>query len=231
MGRSSRKRQPPPGFREYAPTPATPPANGPAAAYAFNEGTGSTTADASGNGFTGTLTNGALWTTGKNGNAVSFDGVDDKVSLPATLDIAALPFSLEAWVRPANRSSWHVIFSKRSSYSAAGMRFDVGLQASDGRVYVTTYRSEVTFTYAPPLNTWTHLAVVADSTGTRLYVNGALQQTLATITLGTGSSAAVNIGRTGDNSDPFAGMIDDLRLYKRALSQAEIQSDMNTGVF
>ena len=214
-----------------AATPATPPANGPAAAYAFNEGTGSTTADASGNGFTGTLTNGALWTTGKNGNAVSFDGVDDKVSLPATLDIAALPFSLEAWVRPANRSSWHVIFSKRSSYSAAGMRFDVGLQASDGRVYVTTYRSEVTFTYAPPLNTWTHLAVVADSTGTRLYVNGALQQTLATITLGTGSSAAVNIGRTGDNSDPFAGMIDDLRLYKRALSLAEIQSDMNTGVF
>jgi len=62
-------------------------------------------------------------------------------------------------------------------------------------------------------------------------LNGALQQTLASITLRTGSSAAVNIGRAGDNSDPFAGMIDDLRLYKRALSLAEIQSDMNTGVF
>ena len=54
--------------------------------------------------------------------------------------------------------------------------------------------------------------------------------TLGVITLGTGASALVNIGRTGDNADPFAGLIDDLRLYKRALSQAEIQNDMNSPV-
>ncbi len=75
-----------------------------------------------------------------------------------------------------------------------------------------------------------HLAVVADSTGSRLYVNGVLHQTLGVITLGTGASALVNIGRTGDNADPFAGLIDDLRLYKRALSQSEIQNDMNSPV-
>src|SRR6267142_1660071 len=50
------------------------------------------------------------------------------------------------------------------------------------------------------------------------------------ITLGTGASALVNIGRTGDNSDPFAGLIDDLRLYKRALSQSDIQSDRHSPV-
>ena len=93
-----------------------------------------TTADGSGNGLTGTLTNGPVWTAGKNGNALSFDGVDDKVSLPSTLDISALPLTLEAWVRPANFSNWHVIFSKRTSYSARWMRIDVGLQTSDGRV-------------------------------------------------------------------------------------------------
>jgi len=220
------------GYSNVATTPTltTPPANGPAAAYAFNEGTGTTTADASGNGLTGTLINGPVWIAGKNGNALSFDGVNDKVSLASTLDIAVLPLTLEAWVLPANRSNWHVIFSKRSSYSASGMRFDVGLQTSSGRVYMTTFRSTVTFTYAPPLNTWTHLAVVADSTGTRLYVDGVLQQTLGVITLGTGSGAAVNIGRTGDNSDAFAGGIDDLRFYKRVLSPAEIQTDMNTPV-
>ncbi|HYR91037.1 MAG TPA: fibronectin type III domain-containing protein [Terriglobia bacterium] len=213
-----------------ATTQITPPANAPAAAYGFNEGTGLTTIDASGSGWAGTLTNGPLWTTGKNGNAISFDGVDDKVSLPSTLDISALPVTLEAWVRPANFSNWRVIFSKRNSYSASGMRIDVGLQMTDGKVFITTFRSTVTFTYAPPLNTWTHLAVVADSTGSKLYVNGILQQTLGVITLGSGSSAAVNIGRTGDNADPFAGLIDDLRLYKRALSQSEIQSDMNSPV-
>src|SRR5207253_2431555 len=94
-----------------ATTQNPPPASAPAAAYGFNEGTGLTSADGSGNGLTGTLTNGPVWTAGKNGNALSFDGVDDKVSLPSTLDISALPLTLEAWVRPANFSNWHVIFS------------------------------------------------------------------------------------------------------------------------
>ena len=110
------------------------------------------------------------------------------------------------------------------------MRFDVGLWQSNGRVYVTTSQSTVISTYAPPLNAWTHLAVVADSTSTRLYVNGVLQQTLGTITLGTAANAAVNVGLTGDNDDAFLGAIDDLRVYRRALSVAEIQADMNTPV-
>ena len=51
------------------------------AAYAFDEGTGTTTADATGTGHTGTLT-GATWTAaGKNGNALSFDGVNDWVTV------------------------------------------------------------------------------------------------------------------------------------------------------
>jgi fibronectin type 3 domain-containing protein len=203
---------------------------GPAIAYAFNEGTGTTTSDASGNGVAGTLTNGPTWIAGKYGTAVSFDGNDDKVALPSSFDVSALPFTLEAWIRPTNFNSWHAIFSKRTSYSAAGMRFDVGLVTGTGQVYVTTFRSTATFSYSPPLNAWTHIAVVASSSGTSLYVNGALQQTSSTLTLGTGATAAVNIGRTGDNDDPFAGGIDDLRLYKRALTLVEIQNDMNTAL-
>ncbi len=53
---------------------AAPPA---IAAYAFNEGSGTTAADASGNGLTGTLTNGATWGTGRNAGAVLLDGVND----------------------------------------------------------------------------------------------------------------------------------------------------------
>ena len=56
----------------------------------FNEGVNTTTADASGNLNTGTLTNGPVWTTqGKYGNAITFDGVNDFVSVPdsATVDL------------------------------------------------------------------------------------------------------------------------------------------------
>src|SRR5207249_335048 len=63
-----------------------------------------------------------------------------------------------------------------------------------------------------------------------LYVNGVLQETQAVVTLGTGATAPVSIGRAGDGDDPFAGMIDDLRLYGRGLTPTEIQTDMNTPV-
>src|SRR6266850_3316077 len=205
-------------------------APGEVAAFGFSEGTGSTTVDSSGNGFNGTLANGTLWTAGKNGNGLSFDGLNDKVVLPATLDIAALPFTLEAWVNPSSFADWGAFFSKRDAYSSSQMRFDVGLAISSGRVYVSTFNSIITFAYAPPLNTWTHLSVEADSTGTTLYVNGVLSQTLAAVTLGTGSTAAVAIGSSADDDDHFAGVMDDLRLYNRALSQTEIQTDMSTAV-
>jgi len=212
-------------------TQATPPpVTGLIAAYGFNEGTGLTTGDASGNGFIGTLVNGPVWTTGKNGNALSFDGTNDKVSLPSTLDVSALPFTLEAWIRPTSFGQYRVIFSKRSTPSASGMRFDVGLVQSSGRVYINTITQNFFFAYVPPLNTWTHIAVVAQSTGTALYANGVLQETRGALTLGTSATAPVNIGRTGDNDDPFAGIIDDVRLYNRALTQVEIQTDMNTPV-
>ena len=106
----------------------------------------------------------------------------------------------------------------------------VGLAISTGRVYVSTFNSIITFAYGPPLDTWTHLSVEADSTGTTLYVNGVLSQTLAAVTLGTGSTAAVAIGSSADDDDHFAGVIDDLHLYSRALSQTEVQTDMSTPV-
>jgi len=96
--------------------------------------------DSSGNGFNGTLANGTLWTAGKNGNGLSFDGLNDKVVLPATLDIAALPFTLEAWVNPSSFADWGAFFSKRDAYSSSQMRFDVGLAISSGRVYVSTFQ-------------------------------------------------------------------------------------------
>src|SRR5262245_51974823 len=57
-------------------------ATGPVAAYSFNASSGTTLTDDSGNGNTGVLTNGPTWVAGKNGNAISFDGTNDYVSIP-----------------------------------------------------------------------------------------------------------------------------------------------------
>ena len=87
---------------------------------------------------------------------------------------------------------------------------------------------------AIPLNTWTHLATTYDGANMRFYVNGVLVGT----TPGTGTINAANgalrIG--GNNSAPlgqgefFKGLIDEVRIYNRALSSAEITADMTTPV-
>src|ERR1044072_2486799 len=71
------------------------------ASYSFDAGSGSTLVDNSGRGNTGAIS-GASWTTGKNGGALSFDGVNDSVRIndSAALDLTT-GMTLEAWVRPA----------------------------------------------------------------------------------------------------------------------------------
>ena len=71
--------------------------------WKFDEGAGTTTADSSGNGNTGILTNGPLWTAGRLGKALFFDGIDDTVTVLDSnyLDLSG-SFTLSAWVNPAS---------------------------------------------------------------------------------------------------------------------------------
>ena len=70
--------------------------------WKFDEGTGTTAADSSANGNTGTLTNGPSWAAGIAGNALYFDGIDDNVTVmdSNSLDLSN-SFTLSAWVNPA----------------------------------------------------------------------------------------------------------------------------------
>ena len=72
------------------------------AAYGFDEGSGVSVADASGNGLTGTVANGSWSAAGKFGKALSFNGTSSRVTVPdaAALDLTT-GMTLEAWVNPA----------------------------------------------------------------------------------------------------------------------------------
>ncbi len=86
------------------------------AAYSFNGGSGSTLADSSGRGNAGTIS-GPSWTTaGKNGGALTFDGVNDLVTVAdtASLDLTT-GMTLEAWVRPTASTSWRTVVTKEQS--------------------------------------------------------------------------------------------------------------------
>ncbi|MFH1430970.1 MAG: hypothetical protein ABIG37_00690, partial [Nanoarchaeota archaeon] len=71
--------------------------------YNFDEGTGTTASDSSGNGNTGTLVNNPIWVNGVKGKALKFDGVDDKVILDdgSEWDLGAYytNFTISNWVK------------------------------------------------------------------------------------------------------------------------------------
>ena len=87
--------------------------------------------------------------------------------------------------------------------------------------------------YAPaalPVNTWTHLAASYDGAQIRFYVNGT--QVAAAAATGTyeQNTNPLWIGGNAVYGEHFQGRIDDLRIYNRALTATEIQTDMNTPV-
>ena len=222
----------------YRQTTATPPV----AAYAFGEGSGTTTADASGNGLSGTLS-GTTWTAaGKYGNALSFNGTSSFVDLgnPAALRLTG-SMTWSAWVfatgTPADDGQ--IVAKSTGGGGTGGWQFktspDTGPHtfaiavSGDGNTNAQRYSTTVR-----QLNTWYFVAGVYDAANKKLdiYVNGVLDDGVLRGTIPASQfdpATNVNIGRRSGGFY-FRGTIDELRIYNRALSASEIQADMATPV-
>jgi glucose/arabinose dehydrogenase/chitodextrinase len=201
------------------------------AAYSFNEGSGPSVADASGNGNTGTI-NGATWTAGKYGGALSFDGTNDVVVInhSSSLGLTA-GMTLEAWVLPsAAQGGWRALIQKEvDAYFLHASGGGGALQPTGGGTFggsVDYFAAPVTLT----VNTWTHVALTWNGSIMRLYINGAEAANHARSGAMQNTGAPLRIGGNAPYGEFFLGRIDEVRVYNRALSAAEIQSDMNTPI-
>src|SRR5262245_36354128 len=212
---------------------------GVAAGYAFNEASGTTTADASGHGIVGTLVNGPTFTVGKYGNAVTLDGANDYVNLgnPTALRLTG-SMTISAWVYasafPADDAA---IVSKRTS-GESGFQLDITKDTGPRTIgfKLTNSSGGMMFRYGATtlqLNTWYHVAGVYNASSQTLdvYLNGELDngQLLGTVTSSQQNSTAnVNIGRRAGSGFLFTGRIDDVRIADHALTKDQIQTDMVT---
>ena len=200
------------------------------AAYSFNAGSGSSVVDDSGSNNAGTVS-GATWSSaGKYGHALLFDGVNDLVTIPSSSSIDLKGrMTLEAWVQPnALGSTWRsVLVKERPNSLNYALYAHTGGGGPSGRVYV---RSRDRYSPGGPIaaNAWSHLAATYDGSALRLYVNGVVVTSLAVSGPIARSTNPLRIGGNSIWGEWFSGLIDEVRIYNRALTAAEIRSDMTT---
>jgi hypothetical protein len=198
--------------------------------YRFDETSGTSAADATGNGRTATLAGGANWTTGRTGNAVNLSGSGAYVSLPAGILAGATSFTVATWVRRDAAQAWARVFDFGSG-TGTNM-FLTGQSGSGGvlRYAITTggagAEQRINAPSALPTGAWTHVAVTQTGNLGVLYVNGAEVARNTALTVrpsGLGATTQNWIGRSQYSGDPtLDGAVDGLRVYARALSAAEV---------
>jgi len=208
------------------------------ATYSFDEGSGLSANDGSGNAHTGVIS-GATWTiAGKYGSALSFNGTNSWVTVADANDLdLTTGLTLEAWVFPtaaATATTWrNVLIKERSGGEIYNLYADTDTHVPAAYVVRSANPGTpvgVNGVAQVPLNTWTHLAMTYDTATVRLYVNGTLVRSSATTGALLTSTGALRIGGNSVWGEFFQGMIDEVRVYNRALTQAEIQTDMATPV-
>lgn len=191
--------------------------------------------DASGNGNNGTIS-GAVLTADRNGNASNaYDTMAGYIEVPdaASLDVA--DFTVTAWLRGDDFShSFGVLVGKDYLTS-----FAIGIDSGGSTVcpapagvhrYMTVYIGNVGHYFATPdftCNTWYHVAVTYNNaTGvSELFVNAVSQGTITFASGGNNpNSSPMGVGKDGSHSDSFHGAIDEVRIYNRVLSAAEVQA-------
>jgi DNA-binding beta-propeller fold protein YncE len=205
--------------------------NGLVAAYSFDEGEGEAVHDATGD-HDGTI-EGAEWVGGKFGDALRFKAEDeDSVTIPASdeLDLTSA-FTLEAWVRPST-ATWQPVVVKEAPSSLAYGLYAAGnteLKPKGTILDESSGESEAEAEEAIAADDWSHLALASDGEDLRLYVNGELVDTVPARSARL-SEGDLRIGGHDAWNHWFDGLIDEVRIYNRALGAEEISADRDSAI-
>jgi hypothetical protein len=204
-----------------------PPPAGLVAAYGFEEPTGTTATDSAGTN-TGTINGATRTTSGKNGSALTFNGTTNTVTIPDAnpLDLTT-GMTLEAWVKPTASANWRTILLKEQPGDLVyGLYASQGAGEIGGHIFTTSDLWTNT-TSALPLNAWSHVSATYDGTTLRLYLNGSQVATRAIAGPIKTSTGVLRIGGNAIWGEYFVGTIDDVRVYNRALTAAEVVADQS----
>lgn len=186
----------------------------------LDETSGTTAVDISGQSNNGTLYNGPVWTTGAIGGGLRLDGTNDYLSRSSVQGLPSgnTPHTVAGWIKvnalPSNRA-WIALLGSAGTGSHHWL-----INSSGGTAFGAWAGGQVSPSL--PVGVWKHVAITFDGVTLTGYVDGvAFNSKPATFNLQGGNP--LSIGKmilSGENY--FNGVVDDMRVYDRALDAAEV---------
>jgi hypothetical protein len=199
--------------------------------WAFNEGSGTIVHDSSGHNHTGTI-HGASWTYGVIGYGILLNDSTNYVQADSTAAYSnfnsALTFSL--WFYPSKKSGGRLIDKWTDSLEDKAISIDTNMSVSIYLFGVMKQGTSLMSNTLLPLNQWSNITVTYDGTTAKLYINGALDNALGCNGLIGNGSGQLYVGNNPDRvfqtrgANGVPGTIDNMRIYQRALSAAEVDT-------
>lgn len=192
--------------------------------WSFDEGTGTKANGLSGTLGAGTIT-GAAWASGKRGNALSFNGTSDKVA-GGSMTVGT-NMTISAWVKKTSSTSQRSFFSNRG----AGGTVYFGLDGTQIFLYndsatPAAFRSSVG---SVQMAQWQHVVVTSNGSVSTFYINGVFA-TSTTQTRSSSTGATFGIGWDPNIATEYwGGSIDEVRVYNRVLTSAEVSALYSSG--
>jgi hypothetical protein len=205
------------------------------AAYNFNENTGTTSADSSGNNHTVNLTN-ATWATGHTGSGLTNTGTG--VGAKAVFTAPAAAITIMGWVKALDvtSNSTHIAFGFIDNGDNTGCAIFV--QRGDGFGTPNVLQGDIRIAgslralnapAAMVVGVWTHIALTYDGTTAILYRDGvAIANVVASGAIGQGDALCIAGGMITEYDTDV--VVDDIRVYNVALTPGQVQTGMNTPV-
>jgi hypothetical protein len=183
--------------------------------------------DASGNGNNGAPIGSTSYGAGRVSSALLLASSSSRLQVPDSnsLDITG-PITIAAWIRPSSAGTQYVV---SKNVKAATDGFELSL-SNAGKVFVRfnedssgdSLRVDSTSKYPTNGSTWMHVVATYDGTTIKLYVNGQLEGSKAANFQIAANDVPLSIGSGDGGYRGMKGAVDDVRIYSRALSAAEV---------
>jgi len=186
--------------------------------WMLDEGIGTTALDWSGHGHDASFRGEPWWVDGYDGGGLAFDGVDDSV-VSSFDEETWSAFTVALWAKAATvgQNEWSSVFANHVPNSAG---FQLGVDGGDPGIYRYNGANGGLVEISQVTTNWVHIAVTCNGTSTTIYYNG---NVAATISAADAVFNMFGIGINRGEDQSFEGIIDDVRVYDKEMTQEEVR--------